>query len=90
MPILTVKLTEALNAFVLTMVESGRYEDAAEVVAAALYALEREEQERVAKPEAPLAGVIGSVTALPPDVQDMKSVGQWLADRGFVAVERPK
>ncbi len=42
-------LTEELDRFVLTKVESGRYENASEVVRAALRTLEREEQQYEAK-----------------------------------------
>jgi antitoxin ParD1/3/4 len=38
-------LTEELDHFVLTRVESGRYENASEVVRAALRTLEREERQ---------------------------------------------
>jgi antitoxin ParD1/3/4 len=42
-------LTEELERFVLEKVEGGRYENASEVVRAALRTLEREEQQYVAK-----------------------------------------
>ena len=42
-------LTEELDHFVLTRVESGRYENASEVVRAALRTLEREERQYEAK-----------------------------------------
>ena len=42
-------LTDELDRFVLTKVESGRYENASEVVRAALRTLEREEQQFEAK-----------------------------------------
>jgi antitoxin ParD1/3/4 len=45
MPTRNVNLTEELENFVLAKVESGRYENASEVVRAALRTLEREEQE---------------------------------------------
>jgi antitoxin ParD1/3/4 len=45
MPTRNVNLTDELDHFVLTKVESGRYENASEVVRAALRALEREEQQ---------------------------------------------
>jgi len=45
MPSRVVNLTEELERFVRTQVESGRYEDASEVVRAGLRNLEREEQE---------------------------------------------
>jgi antitoxin ParD1/3/4 len=44
MPTRNVNLTDELDRFVLAKVESGRYENASEVVRAALRALEREEQ----------------------------------------------
>jgi len=42
-------LTEELDRFVLKKVKTGRYENASEVVRAALRTLEREEQEYEAK-----------------------------------------
>ena len=45
MPTRNVNLTDELERFVMTKVESGRYENASEVVRAALRTLEREEQE---------------------------------------------
>jgi antitoxin ParD1/3/4 len=42
-------LTDELDRFVLQKVESGRYENASEVVRAALRPLEREEQQDEAK-----------------------------------------
>ncbi len=45
MPTRNVNLTEELDRFVLEKVESGRYENASEVVRAALRTLEREEQQ---------------------------------------------
>ena len=45
MPTRNVNLTEELDRFVLSKIESGRYEIASEVVRAALRTLEREEQE---------------------------------------------
>lgn len=44
MPTRNVNLTEKLENFVLTKVESGRYENASEVVRAALRSLDREER----------------------------------------------
>lgn len=44
MPTRNVNLTEELDRFVLENVESGRYENASEVVRAALRTLGREEQ----------------------------------------------
>lgn len=49
MPTRNVNLTEKLDRFVLAKVESGRYENASEVVRAALRSLEREEQQYAAK-----------------------------------------
>ena len=45
MPTRNVNLTEELDRFVLARVESGRYENASEVVRAALRTLEREEEQ---------------------------------------------
>ena len=44
MPTRNVNLTDDLDRFVLKKVKSGRYENASEVVRAALRTLEREEQ----------------------------------------------
>jgi antitoxin ParD1/3/4 len=49
MPTRNVNLTDELDSFVLAKVESGRYENASEVVRAALRTLEREEQQYEAK-----------------------------------------
>jgi antitoxin ParD1/3/4 len=49
MPTRNVNLTEELDRFVLSKIKSGRYENASEVVRAALRTLEREEQEHEAK-----------------------------------------
>ena len=49
MPTRNVNLTLELDRFVSTRVKSGRYENASEVVRAALRTLEREEQEQRAK-----------------------------------------
>jgi len=49
MPTRNVNLTDELDRFVATSVESGRYENASEVVRAALRALDEREQERQAK-----------------------------------------
>ena len=49
MPTRNVNLTEELDRFVHVKVKSGRYENASEVVRAALRTLEREEQEHEAK-----------------------------------------
>jgi antitoxin ParD1/3/4 len=49
MPTRNVNLTEELDRFVVAKVKSGRYENASEVVRAALRSLERDEQEYEAK-----------------------------------------
>jgi antitoxin ParD1/3/4 len=49
MPTRNVNLTDELDHFVVAKVESGRYENASEVVRAALRSLEREEQRHEAK-----------------------------------------
>jgi antitoxin ParD1/3/4 len=49
MPTRSIDLTDELDSFVLTEVKSGRYENASEVVRAALRTLEREEQQDEAK-----------------------------------------
>jgi antitoxin ParD1/3/4 len=49
MPTRNVNLTDELDRFVLKKVESGRYENASEVVRAALRTLEREDQEYEAR-----------------------------------------
>lgn len=49
MPTRNVNLTPELDGFVLARIESGRYENASEVVRAALRTLEREEQVYEAK-----------------------------------------
>ena len=49
MPTRNVNLTDELDRFVPEKVESGRYENASEVVRAALRTLEREEQQYEAK-----------------------------------------
>ena len=49
MPTRNVNLTDELDRFVLQKVESGRYENASEVVRVALRTLEREEQRHEAK-----------------------------------------
>jgi antitoxin ParD1/3/4 len=48
-PTRNVNLTDELDSFVLAKVRSGRYENASEVVRAALRTLEREEQQYAAK-----------------------------------------
>ena len=52
MPTRKVSLTDELDGFLQTRVDSGRYEDASEVVRAALRTLEREERAFEAKLEA--------------------------------------
>ena len=47
MPTRNVNLTEELDRFVLKKVKSGRYENASEVVRAALRTLERDEREEL-------------------------------------------
>lgn len=49
MPTRNVNLTDELDRFVNSRIESGRYESASEVIRAALRTLEREEQEYEAK-----------------------------------------
>ena len=49
MPTRNVNLTDELDRFLLKKVKSGRYENASEVVRAALRTLEREEQQYEAK-----------------------------------------
>jgi len=49
MPTRNVNLTEELDSFVLETVESGRYENASEVVRAALRGLQREEEQYEAR-----------------------------------------
>jgi antitoxin ParD1/3/4 len=49
MPTRNVNLTDELDHFVLARVKSGRYENASEVVRAALRTLERDEREYEAK-----------------------------------------
>jgi antitoxin ParD1/3/4 len=49
MPTRNVNLTEELDRFVHSRIESGRYESASEVMRAALRTLEREELEHEAK-----------------------------------------
>ena len=49
MPTRNVNLTQELDRFVLAKIKNGRYENASEVVRAALRTLEREEQQHKAK-----------------------------------------
>ena len=53
MPTRKVNLTDELDSFVLEKIESGRYDNASEVVRAALRTLEREERQFEAKLAAP-------------------------------------
>ena len=53
MPTRNVNLTDELDSFVLEKIESGRYDNASEVVRAALRTLEREERQIEAKLAAP-------------------------------------
>jgi antitoxin ParD1/3/4 len=57
MPTRNVNLTQELDSFLLARVQSGRYENASEVVRAALRTLEREERVYEAKLEALRAAV---------------------------------
>jgi antitoxin ParD1/3/4 len=57
MPTRNVNLTKELDRFVATKVESGRYENASEVVRAGLRTLDREEREYEAKLEALRAAI---------------------------------
>ena len=57
MPTRNVNLTQKLDSFVLARVESGRFENASEVVRAALRTLEREERIFEAKLEALRAAI---------------------------------
>ena len=57
MPTRNVNLTADLERFVLSKVKSGRYENASEVVRAALRTLERDEREYEAK----LAGLRAAI-----------------------------
>ena len=49
MPTRSVNLTDKLDRFVLSKVKTGRYENASEVVRAALRTLERDEEQYEAK-----------------------------------------
>jgi antitoxin ParD1/3/4 len=57
MPTRNVNLTQELDSFLLARVRSGRYENASEVVRAALRTLEREERVYEAKLEALRAAI---------------------------------
>jgi putative addiction module CopG family antidote len=82
MKCLTVNLPEALDRFVLSMVERGRFENSSEVVCAALRALEHEEQKLEESPAAPPIGLDGA--------RDMGEIGQVLANRGFYPLGPPR
>jgi antitoxin ParD1/3/4 len=56
-PTRNVNLTPELEEFVVSRVESGRFDNASEVVRAALRSLEREEQVHAAKLEALRAAI---------------------------------
>jgi antitoxin ParD1/3/4 len=56
-PTQNVNLTDELDSFVSAKIESGRYENASEVVRAALRTLEREEQQFEAKLVAPRTAI---------------------------------
>jgi antitoxin ParD1/3/4 len=57
MPTRNVNLTDELDHFVMAKIESGRYENASEVMRAALRTLERDEREYEAK----LAALRGAI-----------------------------
>jgi antitoxin ParD1/3/4 len=57
MPTRNVNLTQELDSFLLARVQSGRYENASEVVRAALRTLEREERVYEARLEALRAAI---------------------------------
>lgn len=57
MPTRNVNLTQELDSFLLALVKSGRYENASEVVRAALRTLEREQRTYEAKLEALRAAI---------------------------------
>lgn len=57
MPTRNVNLTPELDHFVVTRIKSGRYENASEVMRAALRTLERDEREDEAKLEALRAAI---------------------------------
>ena len=63
MPTRNVNLTDELDRFVADKIESGRYENASEVVRAALRTLEREEQENEAKLSALRAALDAAVAS---------------------------
>jgi antitoxin ParD1/3/4 len=57
MPTRNINLTPELDSFIAAKIENGRYENASEVVRAALRGLEREEKEYDAKFEALLKAI---------------------------------
>ena len=68
MPTRNVNLTDELDRFVSAKIESGRFENASEVVRAALRTLERDEQEYEAKLAALRAAIDeGNVSGIPED-----------------------
>ena len=68
MPTRNVTLTDELDRFVSAKIESGRFENASEVVRAALRTLERDEQEYEAKLAALRAAIDeGDVSGIPED-----------------------
>lgn len=82
MPTRNVNLTDELDGFVLAKVESGRYENASEVVRAALRSLEREEREYEAK----LAGLRAAI-----DEGDASGVADGNPfERVRAAIKRPR
>jgi len=85
MPTRNVNLTDELDRFVLSKVESGRYENASEVVRSALRALEREEQEYEEKLTALRAaieeGIASGIYEGDPFEYIQKTRGQRLKER---------
>ena len=68
MPTRNVNLTPELDAFVATKIESGRYDNASEVIRAALRALERDEQEQESRLSALREAIIaGEASGVAPD-----------------------
>jgi len=90
MPTRNVNLTDELDSFVLEKIESGRYDNASEVVRAALRTLEREERQFEAKLAAPRPGLMKAMPVeLPREVLSRgsgrccsvpgKSASRWLS-----------
>ena len=69
MPTRNVNLTQELDSFLLARVQSGRYENASEVVRAALRTLEREERIYEAKLEALRAAIDAAAGHRPPKIE---------------------